>query len=141
MRKITTSLLLLVATLGLKAQYTTPNAGQKYNLDSLVANSAGAVTKTATIYTFVQDVKISKNDTLEILTNETIIMGSDVKLEITGFAHFNPTDSIKITNTPTFTYEPIRIDSTNSIIRKTIIEFGGGISIYDASPIHRQLHY
>ncbi|MBR9832911.1 T9SS type A sorting domain-containing protein [bacterium] len=135
MKKITTISLLLAAALGLKAQYSTPNTGQKYNLDSLVANSGGAVTKSASVYTFNQDVKISKTDTLEILTNETIVMGGAVELNLTGFAFFNPSDSIKITNTQGLTYEAIRIDSSNSIIRKTIIEFGGGIAIYDASPL------
>ena len=135
MKKIITISVLLVATFSLKAQYITPNNGQYYNLDSLVLNSGGAVTKSAGTYFFMQDVKLSKTDTLEILTNETIIMGSDVELELTGFAHFNPTDSLKITNTPNQTYAAIRIDSTNSIIRKTILEFGEGIGIYDASPL------
>jgi hypothetical protein len=120
------------------AEYVSPNTGRNWTLDSLVANSGGAVTFSGGIYYFIEDsITISKSDTLKILTNATVKFPSLGYLYIKGTLLINPTDSVKFTAADTTQYyKGITLDSAYaSSLKKLIFEYANCINIMDCSPL------
>jgi len=129
--------MLLVVTSITSAEYVSPNNGRNWTLDSLVANSGGAVTYSGGIYYFIEDsITISKSDTLKILTNATVKFPSLGYLYIKGTLLINPVDSVKFTAADTtLYYKGITLDSAYaSSINKLIFEYANCINILDCSP-------
>jgi parallel beta-helix repeat protein len=90
-------LLLLIISIRISAQYTTPNTGVNWNLDDLVTNSAGVVTGTFPNYTINHKIRISQNDRVNILAGSDVIFISDsAGFEILGVlkAIGTPVDTI-----------------------------------------------
>ena len=71
--------LILVAVPAL-AQYTTPGFGVSWNMDTLVANSGGAVTGAAGVYSVHQAVTISISDAITIAPGSVITFADDVEV-------------------------------------------------------------
>jgi len=130
--------LLLVITGISSAEFVSPNTGRSWTLDSLVANSGGAVTFSGGIYYFVEDsITIAKSDTLKILVNATVKFPSLGYLYVKGTLLINPPDSVKFTAADTtLYYKGITLDSANaSSLRKLIFEYANCINIMDCSPL------
>lgn len=130
--------LLLVITGISSAEFVSPNTGRSWTLDSLVANSGGAVTFSGGIYYFVEDsITISKSDTLKILVNATVKFPSLGYLYVKGSLIINPPDSVKFTAADTtLYYKGITLDSSYaSSLKKLIFEYANCINIMDCSPL------
>lgn len=120
------------AALSLNAQYTSPNTSVNWNLDSLVSHSTGTLTKVESTYFLNQDLTISINDTLKILSNEVILIAPDVEWTVYGTLIASPqSDYITFSAQDTTTaFAPIRFEgSSASLLRKCIIEYGAGIDL------------
>ncbi len=90
-------LLLLIVSLQLLAQYTTPNTGVNWNLDDLVTNSGGVVAGTFPNYSISNKIIISANDRVYINPGTTVMFsGSTSGFDINGkfLAVGTVTDSI-----------------------------------------------
>ncbi len=132
------AILLLVVTGISKGDYVSPNTGRSWTLDSLVANSGGAVTYTGGIYYFIEDsITISKSDTLKILVNATVKFPSLGYLYMKGTLLINPPDSVKFTAADTtLYYKGITLDSSYaSSLKKLIFEYANCINLMDCSPL------
>lgn len=132
------ALLLLFITGISSAEYVSPNTGRNWTLDSLVANSGGAVTYSGGIYYFAEDsITISKSDTLKILVNATVKFPSLGYLYVKGTLLINPADSVKFTAADTsLYYKGITLDSAYaSSLKKLIFEYANCINIMDCSPL------
>ncbi len=84
------------------AQYTTPNTGVNWNLDSLVVYSTGVVTGSFPNYNLINKVTVSANDKLTILPGSVLtITGSTSGFEVNGsfIAKGTSSDSIIFTST------------------------------------------
>lgn len=99
MKKIYILAASLLAVSASFARYTSPQTGSKINLDYLVANSSGAVTKAPEGHYIVSDtVFIKGGDTLEIITNAEVRFKSLTYLEIEGGTLIvNPPDKVTFT--------------------------------------------
>ncbi|MCB2409934.1 T9SS type A sorting domain-containing protein [Hymenobacter lucidus] len=131
------SALCIIAWLPTAAQYQTPGTGVHWNLAQLVAASSGYVTTSGSTNFQVNDtIRISARDTLEIRSNAIIRMASLALLYVDGVLLINPRDSVKITAVnPAAPFHSISFSgtSTGSELRKTVVEYGGGIKAVDVS--------
>ncbi len=135
MKKLLLSICSIGICMAANAQFTSPDSGVNWNLDSLVAHSNGAVIQNGTEFHIVENFILSENDTLEITTNEVIKVAFDSEIELLGVSLFTPADSLVITALDSTAFFPaIRLENDASIIANTILSYGGGIGIYDASP-------
>jgi Right handed beta helix region/Secretion system C-terminal sorting domain len=133
------------------AQYTTPNTGVEWNLDSLVVYSGGVITGSYPDFTLNNKIYISSNDLVWITPGSTIQNTSDVSgFEVNGiFKSEGTADSIITFTSPTQDstgfYDGIRFNentmSNSSIISYTYIEFAAyGMRCIDASPVLTHSH-
>jgi hypothetical protein len=122
----------------LKADYTTPGANKAWNLDSLVANSSGAVTLTSGIYYFNTNININQTDTLKILTNAIVKVDSAKLFTIYGTLIINPPDSVKFTAIDTNKkFVGIRLDSLSdsSLMKRLIFEYANSIYFFNSNAL------
>ena len=110
------------------AQYTTPNTGVNWNLDSLVINSGGVVTGTFPDYTINNNIIVAANDVVTVLPGSAVDFTTAASgIEVNGrFDAFGSvTDSIVFTS-PTQDslgfYEGFRFNA-NSSTNLSIIGF------------------
>ncbi|MBE0551659.1 MAG: T9SS type A sorting domain-containing protein [Ignavibacterium sp.] len=92
-----TFLLLLIVSIKIFAQYTTPNTGVNWNLDDLVTNSGGIVTGTFPNYSISNKVIISASDRVYINPGTKVMFsGSTSGFDVNGkfLAVGTVTDSI-----------------------------------------------
>lgn len=118
------------------ALYSTPGTGKNWNLDSLVANSAGHFTFSGGSYYLNDTILISQSDTIKVFQNATIKMGSLSILYVFGTLLINPLDSAKITAADTnFKFIGIKLDSTSnaSVLKKLIFEYGNSIHMLNCN--------
>ncbi|UOQ73905.1 T9SS type A sorting domain-containing protein [Hymenobacter cellulosilyticus] len=81
-------------------------------------------------------IRLSARDTLDIRSNATIKMASLALFYVDGVLLINPRDSVKITAVdPTKPFQGFWFSATSegSRLRKTVVEYGGGIKVVDAS--------
>lgn len=76
--------LILISTFTAKADYISPGNGSHFTMDSLVTNSAGAVSGNDSVYYIHQSIQISATDTLTIERGKTVVF-----TDITGLAELN----------------------------------------------------
>lgn len=131
-RKSILFLVLLLASLGIKAQYTTPGTAVSWTLDSLVSHSSGAVIKVGTHYEVTAGLFISASDTIKILTDETIKFHDGSGIESSGSLVINPPTLVTLTALDSLStatkWRGMRLDETSyTVIKKARIEFGGGV--------------
>ena len=135
------------------AQYSTPNTGVEWNLDSLVVYSGGVISGSYPEYTLNNKIYVSANDLVWIVPGSTIQNTADVSgFEVNGiFKSEGAADSIITFTSPTQDstgfYDGIRFNenmmSSSSIISNTYIEFAAiGMRCIDASPtlIHSHIY-
>ena len=128
-------LFLLSITCASYGQYVTPNTGVKWNLDSLVANSSGAITFPGSHYQINQALTVSQADTVFINTNATVKVASGLQLQITGTLRITPPDSVKITALDTVNmFLGLRFEnSPASVLKKVIFEKSNSIRLVNSS--------
>ena len=134
LKTLLTPLLLLITFTGF-AQYQTPGTGVKWSLNDLVTNSGGSVTFSNNTYFFNDSITVAQNDTLQILTNETVKLDNSILFTIAGTLLVNPSDSVVFTAVnPTSRFHSFRFEefSDGSVLRKTIIEYGNGIKLLNS---------
>lgn len=122
----------------LLADYTTPGTNKVWNLDSLVANSSGAVTYTGGIYYFNTNININQSDTFKILNNSIVKFGTAYFLNVYGTLIIHPHDSVLFTASDTNAkYSGIRLDSLAdaSVIKHLIFEYANAISLIDCDAL------
>lgn len=137
MKKILIILIAFVSS-NILADYSTPNTGRNWNLDSLVAFSGGAVTFSSGSYLVNQNVNVLNSDTLKILSNSTVKLALNVVFYFKGTLIVNPPDSAKFTSIDTTQkFTELRLDSSYaSQIRKLIFEYSyNGFRMLDCSPL------
>ncbi|TGE21177.1 T9SS type A sorting domain-containing protein [Hymenobacter metallicola] len=128
--------LVLASWLQAAAQYRTPGTGVRWTLTQLQAAAGSYVTSVGGAVQINDTIRLSARDTLEIRTNATIRMASLALLYVDGVLLINPRDSVKITAVnPAAPFHSISFSSTStgSELRKTVIEYGGGIKTVDMS--------
>ncbi|MCL6493959.1 MAG: right-handed parallel beta-helix repeat-containing protein [Ignavibacterium sp.] len=95
-------LILTILSSNLFAQYTTPNTGVNWNLDSLVLYSSGVVIGTFPNYQINNNIIIAANDELNILPGSNVTFTTAAAgIEVNGIfkAVGSPVDSIVFTST------------------------------------------
>lgn len=119
------------------AKYVSPNAGVQIDLDYLVTNSNGAVTKVGTDY-FVNDtIVISQYDIFLLLDNATVKFDYNTYFHVLGTMVVNPPDSVLFTAKDISKgYLGVHLDnSSTSVFQKLIMEYGTSFKISDNNPI------
>jgi hypothetical protein len=136
MKYLITILILLFGCMNSRGNYSTPGTGVNWNLDSLVANSAGNVTFSSGSHFINDTLTISLNDTVRILNNFVIKMASQVFVDIFGVMIIDPPVQGTITAIDTaqkFLGLKFEDQSDGSRLRKTIFEHGNGIRMLDCN--------
>jgi hypothetical protein len=119
------------------SQYETPGTGVNWGLTDLVGNSSGVVTFQDGIYFFNDDIVISTLDTFQITSDETIKIESGKLITVSGILIADPPEGITFTAIDTiqnflgFRFE----ESSASLFRNCMIEFGGGIKLIESDMI------
>jgi hypothetical protein len=133
----TVLLCLLLALLGAPAhaQFQTPGTGVRWTLAQLAAApGSNVVLSSPGVYAVNGNLRLSPTDTLTINTNATLRLASLAQMNIDGVLLVNPRDSVKITaqvSTAPFHSFWFSATSQGSRLRKTIVEYGGGIKTVD----------
>ncbi|SHL20838.1 T9SS type A sorting domain-containing protein [Hymenobacter psychrotolerans] len=139
MKKTLLALLLTwLATPALRseAQYSTPGTGQRYTLTQLAAASGGYVTQMAGTWTITDTIRLAPTDTLSITTNETIRVADRALVSVDGVLRITPPDSVVFTAQNTaapWMGMQLSATSNGSVLRRTVIERGGGVRVVDAT--------
>ncbi len=135
--------LIIVATL--RAQYTTPNSGVNWNLDSLVIYSGGVVTGSSPSYTINNKVIISATDLVSVFAGTTInFVGTTSGIEVNGRLKLLGSNLASVTLTSATpdslgAYDGLRFNDTSidseCVINYAVIEYAYyGVRAIDASP-------
>jgi len=73
MKKLLLNLTSILLILNVNAQYTTPDTGVNWDMDSLVLYSGGVVINPLTdVYQITDDLEIAESDTLDIFAAITV---------------------------------------------------------------------
>lgn len=117
------------------AQFQTPGTGVRWTLVQLAAAAGSNVVLTSPgTYAVNGNLRLSPTDTLIINTNSTLRLASLAQVSVDGVLLVNPRDSVKITaqvSSAPFHSLAFSTTSQGSRLRKTIVEYGGGIRILD----------
>ncbi|MBF9143822.1 T9SS type A sorting domain-containing protein [Hymenobacter properus] len=135
MKKLLLSALLSLAASSAFAQYQTPGTGVRWTLAQLAAATGSNVVLTSPgTYAVNGNLRLSPTDTLVIGTNATLRVAAAALVTVDGVLLVNPRDSVKITaQTSTAPFSGLTFSATSqgSRLRKTIVEYGGGIRVLD----------
>ncbi|UOQ97442.1 T9SS type A sorting domain-containing protein [Hymenobacter sp. 5317J-9] len=128
-------LVLALSASSASAQYQTPGTGVRWTLAQLAAATGSNVVLTSPgVYAVNGNLRLSPTDTLTIGTNATLRVAAAALVTVDGVLLVNPRDSVKITaqaSTAPFSGLTFSATSQGSRLRKTIVEYGGGIRILD----------
>ncbi len=117
------------------AQFQTPGTGVRWTLAQLAAAPGSNVVLTSPgTYAVSGNLRLSPTDTLTIGTNATLRLASLAQVSVDGVLLVNPRDSVKFTaQVPSAPFHSLAFSATSqgSRLRKTIVEYGGGIRILD----------
>ncbi len=134
MRKLFTLFLLTSFAFFAHGQFVTPGDGETYTMDDLVDISQGVVTFENDAYTIHEDLTISENDILEILEDIVIKTASEKRIVVYGAFIADPPEELLIMAVdPANRFRGFRFEeaSETSMMRNTIVEYGGGIQLID----------
>ncbi|MBO2011812.1 T9SS type A sorting domain-containing protein [Hymenobacter negativus] len=136
MKKLLLSgLILTLAGTNAHAQFQTPGTGVRWTLAQLAAApGSNVVLSSPGIYAVNGNLRLSPTDTLTITTNATLRLASLAQVNVDGVLLVNPSDSVKITaQVATAPFHSFWFSATSqgSRLRKTIVEYGGGIKTVD----------
>lgn len=116
-----------------QAQYTTPGTGVNWSMDDLVTNSAGAVTLTGTHYNITADLIIAATDTLQITTNDSILINELILIESSGAFIVDAPEQVVFTATDTLAASKWRgikfNDDTYTKLHNATFSYGGGLKV------------
>ncbi len=131
MRRSFIVFILFCICLRVVGQYVSPGTGVSWTLADLVQFSGGAVTTQNNTYLVNQALTISTNDTLKVSDNQTILVGSGLLITINGVLIINPPQMVVIKpSVEGLFFRGFRFENSHaSVLRKTLIEYGGGIRI------------
>ncbi|WP_345236557.1 T9SS type A sorting domain-containing protein [Hymenobacter saemangeumensis] len=135
MKTLFTLLLLAAGIAPASAQYQTPGTGVRWTLAQLAAATGSNVASTGPgQYAIAGNLRLRATDTLVISTNATVRIASLAEINIDGVLLVNPPDSVKFTaQTSTAPFHSFWFSATsNAVLRKTIVEYGGGLKTVDA---------
>lgn len=139
MRKLFT-FLFMVATMLAHAQYTTPDTGVRWNLDSLVNHSAGVVIHNGTHYEFTANLFVSATDTIDFITNDTAIMHDLTYIETNGVLTIDPPQQMVFTAIDSLSLNKWRgikfMEGHHTFIRNATFQYGGGLKIISGGSFH-----
>jgi hypothetical protein len=117
------------------AQYATPGTGVDWTFDDLVLQSNGVVTHDLDTFFVHQDLVISLRD--QVLVTEPIVIkiAGEVLITVEGVFQVYPENQARITAMDTNNrFLGFRFDNTSlSVLRNVIIEYGGGIKLVDSN--------
>ncbi|GAB3579246.1 T9SS type A sorting domain-containing protein [Hymenobacter daeguensis] len=135
MKKLLLLSLLALSSAPAFAQYQTPGTGVRWTLAQLAAAAGSNVVLTGPgTYAVNGSLRLSPTDTLTIGTNATLRLAAAALVTVDGVLLVNPRDSVKITaqaSTAPFSGLTFSATSQGSRLRKTIVEYGGGIRVLD----------
>lgn len=133
MKKFILPLVMLIS-LNLSAQYSTPGNNGSYTLDDLVALSNGAVSMDSDQYFFNEDILISATDTLVINQDGQLNIHEGLLWTIEGVLKANVPDSFSINNVfGEGNFEGIRFDNSSASFLKNLwISYGGGVKLVES---------
>jgi len=120
-----------------ESQYITPGTGVKWTFDDLVQNSAGTVTFDDGYYFLWDDITVSENDTLNVVSDGVVKISSGKLITVAGTLLVDPPVNFTFTAVDTTqNYLGFRFEeSGNSHLNKCTIEFGGGIKLINSDLI------
>lgn len=131
------SLMICLLTLRVaQAQFSTPGTSQRYTLAQLAAASGGYITQAGGAWLINDTIRLAATDTLRITTNETIRVADRALLSIDGVLRITPPDSVVFTAqnaTQPWLGMQLSATSSNSVLRRTVIERSGGVRVVDAT--------
>ncbi len=135
MKKLFLGALLALAAPAAHAQFQTPGTGVRWTLAQLAAApGSNVVLSSPGVYAVNGSLRLSATDTLTINTNATLRLAALAQVNVDGVLLVNPRDSVKITaqlSSAPFHSLAFSATSQGSRLRKTIVEYGGGIRILD----------
>lgn len=125
-------IILLGIIIPTKAQFSTPNTGVKWTLDSIALHSPSTVTVDGNVYTLHENLTIEANDSLLLDKALTLKINAGLEMGVRGYFHSEPENSeetVAITSTDLATpYKGFWLYDTSEVIfRRTWVEHGGGI--------------
>lgn len=128
------SLIFIGFTIPSMAQFSTPNTGIKWSLDSIALHSPTTLTVEDNVYTLHENLVVEANDSLVLDRQLTLKIDAGIEIGVRGFFKSEPTesqDSVYITSSEITTpYKGFWLFETSEvIIRKSRIEHGGGIRV------------
>lgn len=132
MKKLLLNLTSLLLILTANAQYTTPNTGVNWDMDSLVLYSAGVVINPSTdVYQITADLEIAESDTLDIFAAITVNLDADVLVTVRGTFYADFFTDVIFTATDTNNpYRGFRFENTATAqFQNTIFSYGGGLKV------------
>ncbi|MBW6499682.1 MAG: hypothetical protein K0B09_14945, partial [Bacteroidales bacterium] len=140
MKRIFT-LIFVASALFAQAQYATPGTGVRWDLETLAENSGGVVFENNGHYELNGSVVISANDTLEILTDLTLLLHDLSYIESYGvFIVDAPNQAVFSAIDPESTgtkWRGIRLyEGHYTYLRNATFEYGGGIKINNGGTFH-----
>lgn len=130
---------LLMLTFGLgfsavNAQFTTPNTGVKWTLDSIATHSPSTITKDGSTYLLHEDLYVSANDSLLLNTALTLKIEANKQIEVDGYFK---SDASLIKITAIDTAQPFKgfrfNDPSTAYFNNTEILYGGGLRVITAN--------
>lgn len=128
------SLLLVFIFTNLKAQFSTPNTGVNWTLDSIAYHSPTTVTVSGNEYTLHEDLMIEENDSLSIIEIQTLKIAAGKEVGVKGFFK---SDGMDITITAIDPANPYKgfwfYDESEVYFNNTLIEYGGGLKVVTAN--------
>ena len=130
MKIIFTLLGVLLFALSLQAQFTSPNTGVRWTLDSIAAHSPSTVTISDSTYSLLEELNFEENDSLIIDKNIRLEIAAGIEVKIKGYFYCSG-DSIAITaidkENP---YKGFWFYETATVyFNHTTIEYGGGLKV------------
>ncbi len=130
MRIIFTLLGVALFTLSLQAQFTSPNTGVRWTLDSVAAHSPTTVTISDSTYSLLEELNFEENDSLIIDKNIRLEIAAGIEAKIKGYFYCSA-DSIVISAIDK--ENPYKgfwfYESATVYFNHTTIEYGGGLKV------------
>lgn len=133
MKRIFTILTFMTISLLAQSQYVSPGTGGTYTMADLVAVSEGVVTREGDVFFIHQNLTISNTDKLLINKDLTVKVAAGKLLTFIGTLESKPPiEAIFTAINPLSPYKGIRFEgSSASVLRNTIVEYGGGMQLID----------
>lgn len=136
------TMILVASAMFAQAQFITPGTGVRWDLDSLVAHSAGVVFVNGNHYEINGNITLTAGDTLEFLQNDTIMLHDLSYIYSYGVFTVDPPQRILFTALDTLSLTKWRgfrfYDGHETFFRNAVIEHGGGLKVNSGGTIYME---